>query len=165
MDNNLNYIKTTVFENCLFSISNFELEAESSAYDACRFELNSLKIISRSAKITPKKSGLFVTLWKRNVKNGLIEPFEDSDEIDFFLVTVRTETEFGQFVFPKSTLIKNGIISTIKKEGKRAFRVYPPWSQANNKQAEKTQKWQQAFFYKINDSTDFVWVTKLFELK
>lgn len=34
-------------------------ELEGTAYDTCQFELNRIKIISRSSKITPKKVGQF----------------------------------------------------------------------------------------------------------
>ncbi len=77
-------------------------------------------------------------------------------------MNVRTEKKFGQFVFPKSILIKKGIISTTKKEGKRAFRVYPNWGIIKEKQAEQTQKWQLNYFYEINDSTDFKKVMELY---
>ena len=164
MNNNLEQIKTAVLDKCFLSISNFEFESESTVYDACRFELNGLKIISRNAKITPKKSGQFVTFWKRT-ENNPIEPFEETDPIDFYLVTIRTETDLGFFVFPKSLLIKKGIISTKNKEGKRAFRVYPPWTEANNAQAIRTQKWQQAYFIPISDSIDIVRVKRLFDTK
>ncbi|WP_437396943.1 MepB family protein [Flagellimonas lutimaris] len=164
MDNNLNQIKTEIYENCGLNISDFYLEAESKEYDACRFELNGQKIISRNAKITPKKVGQFVTFWKRN-GNGSIGPLEENDPIDFYAVNVRTETQFGQFVFPKTVLIKKGIISTDNKEGKRAFRVYPNWDTAKNKQAERTQKWQLNYFYEINDSTDLNKVAELYKTK
>lgn len=153
MDRNLNEIKRNVYDKCNFNISNFLFESESKEYEACRFELNELKIISRNAKITPKKSGQFVTFWKRN-KNGIIEPFDLTDEIDFYIVNVWSENKFGQFVFPKSVLIENGIISTEKKEGKRGFRVYPSWDLAQNKQALRTQKWQLNCFYEINEMLD-----------
>jgi hypothetical protein len=78
---------------------------------------------------------------------------------------VRTEKKFGQFVFPKSVLIKKGIISTRKKEGKRAFRVYPNWDVAKNKQAERTQKWQLDYFYEINATTDLQKVTGLYKIE
>ncbi|GGX30154.1 MepB family protein [Aquimarina muelleri] len=164
MDYNLNQIKTDVYDKCGFEILDFEIELESKEYCACRFKLNELHIISRNAKITPKKSGQFVTFWKRN-GNGLIEPFEEIDQIDFYTINVRADNEFGQFVFPKSILIKKGIISTEKKEGKRGFRVYPNWDIAQNKQAEQTQKWQLNYFYKINDSTDFNKIMKLYEIE
>ena len=163
MDNNLDQIKFEVYEKCGLKISKFQTETESKEYNACRFELNGLKIISRNSKITPKKVGQFVTFWKRN-GNGPIEPFEEKDQIDFYVVNVRTENEFGQFVFPKSVLIKKGIISTDKKEGKRAFRVYSSWDNANNKQAERTQKWQLDFFYEINDSTALKKAMELYKI-
>ncbi len=162
MDNNLNQIKTEVYDKCSLEIQNFITEPESKEYDACRFELNGRSIISRSAKVTPKKIGQFVTFWKRN-EGGPIEPFSETDRIDFYAVNVRSENQFGQFVFPKSILIKKGIISTEKKEGKRAFRVYPKWDTTTNKQSERTQKWQLNYFYEINKSVDCNKIIELYE--
>mgnify|MGYP003635188015 CR=1 FL=1 len=162
MDPNLNQIITNIYAKCALDISDFKLEPESKEYDACQFKLNGKHMINRNAKITPKKVGQFVTFWKRN-GNGPIEPFKETDKIDFYTVNVRTENAFGQFVFPKSELIKKGIISTEKKEGKRAFRVYPKWDIAKNKQAERTQKWQLNYFYEINDSTDLIKVSELYK--
>lgn len=161
MDKNLNQIKAEIYDKCSFEISDFKPEPESSGYDACQFDLDGRKIISRTAKITPKKVGQFVTFWKRN-ENGPIEPFDEDDQIDFYVVNVRTEKEFGQFVFPKSVLIKKGIISTDTKEGKRAFRVYPRWDTAKNKQAQRNQKWQLNYFYEIGEMTDFKKVNELY---
>lgn len=161
MDENLNQIKTEIYDKCSFEISHFKLEPESREYDACRFDLDGRKIICRNAKITPKKVGQFVTFWKRN-ENGPIEPFEENDKIDFYVVNVRTENGFGQFVFPKSVLIGKGIISSGKKEGKRAFRVYPSWDIVKNKQAELTQNWQLSYFYEIGKMTDFKKVNDLY---
>lgn len=160
MDNNLNQVKKDIYDKVSLSISDFKTEQESKEYSACQFKLNRLNINSRSAKITPKKVGQFVTFWKR-ITNGPIEPFNEKDSFDFFVVNIRAEKEFGQFVFPKSVLIEKGIISTEKKEGKRAFRVYPQWDVANNKQAERTQKWQLNYFYAINGNPD---VNKAIEL-
>lgn len=162
MNTNLNQIKAKVYNKCALEITVFEPEPESKEYDACRFKLNGLNIISRTAKATPKKTGQFVTFWKRN-GNGPIEPFSETDLIDFFAVNVRTENRFGQFVFPKSVLLKKGIISTESKEGKRAFRVYPDWDIAKNKKAEQTQKWQLNYFYEINDSTDLNKAAELYK--
>lgn len=162
MDSNLTQIIKEVYNKCALEVSDFKLEPESKEYDACRFQLNGLKIISRNAKITPKKVGQFVTFWKRH-GNGPIEPFYETDQIDFYIVNVRTENEFGQFVFPKSVLIKKGIISTKQKEGKRAFRVYPNWDLPNNKQAGRTQKWQLEYFYEINDATNFNKIKELYQ--
>jgi len=155
-------IKKEVYDKCELQISEFEYESESTEYIACSFKLNGLNIICRSAKITQKKTGQFVTFWKRNV-NGPIEPFYETDNIDFYVVNVRNKNKLGQFVFPKSMLIKNGIISTDKKEGKRAFRVYPPWDIVQNKQAERTQKWQLNYFYETGKFTDYKKVKELYK--
>lgn len=140
--------KELLFDKCNFELSNFEIEKESSEYCACRFEINTKKVLFRSAKITPTKTGQFVTLWKRKNEKSDIIPFEISDEIDLIVINTRTKTNFGQFIFPKSVLAEQGII-TDKKEGKRGFRVYPEWDLTESKQAKKTQKWQLDYFIKI----------------
>ena len=56
------------------------------------------------------------------------------------------------------------IISTSKKEGKRGFRVYPPWDTATNKQAVKTQQWQLDYYYEITPTTNFKKVKELFNM-
>ncbi|WP_299256781.1 MepB family protein [uncultured Aquimarina sp.] len=154
-------IKQSVFDPCALMIKQFSLESESKEYKACNFHLNDLKIVCRSAKITPKKVGQFVTFWKRKNK-GPIEPFEETDLIDYFIVNVKHDDHLGQFVFPKSKLIEKGIISTDKKEGKRAFRVYPPWYTAKNIQAIRTQKWQLNYFLQIDDSLNIELAQKLY---
>ncbi len=161
MDKNLKQIKAEIYDRCNLEVSNFKIEVESKEYDACQFELNSRNILCRKAKITPKKAGQFVTFWKRN-KGGSIEPFDESDQIDFYVVNVKTENEFGQFVFPKSVLIKKGIISTDTKEGKRAFRVYPCWDITKNKQAQRNQKWQLNYFYEIDKMSNCKKVNDLY---
>ena len=163
MNHNLESIRNKIYIKCGLIISDFKIEIESQEYDACQFKLSGLKIISRSAKITPKKAGQFVTFWKRK-GNGPIEPFSDKDPIDYFVVNVQSDNKFGQFVFPKSVLIEKGIISTIQKEGKRAIRVYPSWDKPKSKQAEKTQKWQLNYFYEIGEMTDFEQVKGLYFL-
>ncbi len=148
MNLNIKETEELLFDKLDFTLSNIEIEKESTEYCAHRFDINNRKILFRQAKITPTKIGQFVTLWKRNSIKNVIEPFEVSDEIDLFVINVKTESRLGQFVFPKSILIEKGIISD-KKEGKRAIRVYPIWDNAENKQAIKTQKWQLDYFIEI----------------
>ncbi len=161
MNKHLSLIKVNIYDKCGLSISAFKKEVESKEYDACRFELNGLKVVSRTAKVTPKKVGQFVTFWKRN-QNGIIEPLDEFDPIDFYAVIVKTDSKFGQFVFPKSILIKKRIISTSKKEGKRGFRVYPIWDKVKNNQAIKTQDWQLKYFYEIDEKIDLTRVPELY---
>lgn len=68
------------------------------------------------------------------IKNNIALP-----ELDFIIITVATETDFGQFIFPKSILAAQGIIA-----------VYPPWDMVMNKQAVQTQKWQGEYFLTID---------------
>ena len=161
LNRNLIDVKTQIYNKVNFQIYKIENEIEVIEYDACRFELNKMKIISRSSKITPKKVGQFVTFWKRNI-NKTTEPYSETDLIDFYVINVKTETNFGQFVFPKSELINKGIISTKEKDGKRGFRVYPSWDNPKNKQANKAQEWQLKYFYDINKSTDLIIVRRLY---
>ena len=134
-------------------MSNLTIEPESQDYGACEFDLNHRHIKLRVAKITPKKVGQFVTLWKRK-NNGPIIPYELEDPIDLFVISVRTAEHFGQFVFPKKILSEKGILSSKEKKGKLAIRVYPPWDTPNNKQAEKTQAWQLPYFFEIDSQRD-----------
>lgn len=132
-------------------ISTFQKEKESQEYAACRFEIDGLKIIGRNAKITPKKIGQFVTVWKRSL-DGITQPFHETDEFDFLIINVRKENQLGQFVFPKAILVEKGIITSIKKEGKRGFRVYPVWDEPTSSQAIKSQKWQLKHFITPEDA-------------
>ncbi len=153
MNNELKAIKKEIYDKCSFQVTRLENEPEGKEYGACHYRLDEMTVFSRNGKITPKKVGQFVSFWKRN-GNGIIEPFEETDRIDFFLVNVKDENQFGHFVFPLSVLIKKGILSTASKEGKRAFRVYPPWCSVSSKQAERTQNWQLEYFLEVNNSTD-----------
>jgi hypothetical protein len=151
-----------LFEKADLELAYLQKESESDEYSAFRFSLNNKKICYREAKITPTKTGQFVTLWKRNT-SGIIEPFDYSDAIDFVIVSVRKDQNWGQFIFPKKTLLEKGIFSTENKEGIRATRVYPPWDETTSKQAQKTQKWQlDYFFHFTNNEIDFNRLKKIF---
>lgn len=164
MNNYLNLKIIDLYKNLDFRISDFQREPESKEYAACRFKLNELNTVSRHAKITPKKVGQFVTFWKRS-GDATITPFEEQDDFDLFVVTVKVDNELGQFIFPKSILIKKGIISTNQKEGKRAFRVYPSWDLPQSKQALQSQKWQLEYFCKIEESTENSRFSNLYSIK
>lgn len=149
--NELNLIKEQVFDPCGLTITTFQPNTESKEYGACSFLLNEMIIEFRVSKITPVKTGQFVTLWKRN-GNGMTEPLHDTDSFDFVIIAVRQEHRFGLFVFPKNVLVTKGIVSHKNKSGKRGFRVYLPWDKASNKQAQQTQEWQVNYFLAIENS-------------
>jgi hypothetical protein len=128
-----------------YTIANFTHEPESQEYQACRFTLDGLKVVCRTAKITPTKVGQFVTIWKRN-ELGKTCPFRSDDDIDLVIINCVSDENTGHFIFPKSVLINKGTISTPTKVGKMGIRVYPIWDKADNPQAIRTQKWQLEYW-------------------
>ncbi len=126
-------------------------EPESSEYDACRFSLNGHIIAFRVAKTTPTKVGQFVTIWKRPTAKDEIAPLDISDSVDFVIVCVSSKTHRGQFIFDQKILLEKHIMSQGAKEGKRAFRIYPPWTIPLSREALKTQKWQLSYFFSIEE--------------
>ncbi|MEX0446597.1 MepB family protein [Xenorhabdus sp. SGI246] len=131
-----------------FSVTPYR-ENESHEYEAIRFGLSGKSILFRQAKITPRKVGYFVTLWKRPFPNAEIMPFEQKDKIDFCIIATYSESQKGIFLFDSDILTRQGIFSTRNKEGKRAIRVYPSWIYPDSKQAIKTQKWQSSYFINL----------------
>jgi len=150
-----------VYEPNKWKINNLVREKESFEYGATEFILNQHNIKFRVAKTTPKKNGQFVTLWKR-AGSGSIQPFDMADSFDLVVISTRSSTHFGQFIFPKNLLHKKGIVSKDEIGGKLAIRVYPPWDIANSKQAIKTQKWQLPYFFEINEGMGLSNIKKLF---
>ncbi|GLR18003.1 MepB family protein [Portibacter lacus] len=162
LNRELNWISEMVYAPCGFQISDIEIEKESKAYHACQFRMNDQNMVHRKAKITPKKVGQFVTLWKRGV-SGETEPYCDTDEIDFILISVINDKRIGQFIFPKAALIQNKILTTNQRQGKRGFRVYPSWDDPQSKQAVKTQAWQIHYFIEFDIHQDLKIVKRLFQ--
>jgi hypothetical protein len=147
----LRIFKKLVYNKFSFDLVGLNIEDESQEYGACSFKINGKAIQFRVSKITPKKVGQFVTIWKRN-EQGITQPFEETDQIDFIVISSRNGDNFGQFIFPKSVLVDKGIITGKNKEGKRGIRVYPSWDKPINKQAIKSQSWQIKYFENIQDN-------------
>ncbi|MEY8760719.1 MepB family protein [Chryseobacterium tongliaoense] len=148
----INRIENSVFKALQLELSNLTADPESEEYSGHNFLLNTFIIKFRKAKITPTKNGQFVTLWRRN-SAGKTEPFTSSDHFDFYIIATEQNNSSGFFIFPKKVLAEKQILTSSQKEGKRGFRVYPPWDKAESKQAERTQNWQIQFFIDISDST------------
>lgn len=126
-------------------ISDLTEEKECTEYVGYNFHVGALQLKFRKSKITPKKVGQFVTLWRRNAHQQT-EPFHAKDDFDFYIFLSEDGERNGIFLFSKSLLIEKNILSTDQKEGKRGFRLYPTWARVNNRQAEKTQAWQTNYF-------------------
>ncbi len=127
-------------------------ETESVEYEACRLSFDGKIVLFRKAKITPKKIGQFVTLWKRTTKKSEIAPFDETDEIEWVIIRVSEKTHNGHFLFNQKILLEKDIFSANGTGGKRALRVYPPWNPPTSAQALKTQKWQLQYFFSLNDN-------------
>lgn len=143
---NINAANTLVYKPCGFSVTNYHIETESLQYKACTFTLNNLRVVFRKSKITPTKVGQFVTTWKRN-KAGITVPFDNADDFDLLIIESVCDEKIGHFVFTKSALLVNKIITSKHTKGKCGIRVYPTWDKPESKQAIKTQQQQSACFY------------------
>lgn len=155
MDNKASFIKQQItlmsmLTSTPFSeITEFKIEKESQKYKACKFKIKQQQFICRLAFTTPKKTGQFVTFWKRNTQKQTA-PYSELDVFDYLLIVSKKEDDIGYFMFPKAILIEKGIISSVQKAGKRGFRVYSPWDTPANKQALNSQQWQLNYFVKTN---------------
>jgi hypothetical protein len=146
-------VKERIYDPLGFVCSGLAPEGgrEGAEYGAHKYRLNADSVRYRSAKKTPEKNGLFVTLWRRQ-SGGTIRPFDVGDNIDFFEITVREDEHFGHFVFPARVLREHRILSSREAEGKRAFRLYPPWSSPHSAQAARTRRWQGEHFRAIDET-------------
>jgi hypothetical protein len=117
-------------------------ESESSEYGAIKFLLNGKTVLFRQAKTTPKKIGQFVTIWKRETPQSEVAPFDRFDGVDWVIVAVDQDDQFGVFVFSATLLAQKKVFSEHADGGKRAIRVYAPWTHPVAAQAKRTQKWQ-----------------------
>ena len=136
----------------LFSIQQtqpFSFDIESKDYAGFELKLNSQRIICRTAKITPTKTGCFVTLWKRNAINKTTQPFEANDEVSLVLVFAKSEFKQGFFIFTENVLVEKGIFRSPQKAGKCATRLYPPWSEPTAKDAIRSKQWQVDYFLEL----------------
>ncbi|HMR85662.1 MAG TPA: MepB family protein [Niabella sp.] len=103
MMDELKRVEKAIFKISGLKISGITEDPECAAYMGCSFQMGRWNVKYRKAKITPKKTGQFVTLWKRNTQNQT-EPFSTNDDFDFYLIAAGQEQAFGFFLFPKYIL-------------------------------------------------------------
>ncbi len=149
----LQLLQRTIWAPLDLEISDPLLDKEASEYMGCDFLVNGLHVKFRKARITPKKTGLFVTLWQRDSKGKTI-PFHQNHSTELYIIMAQQSEKDGFFIFPKQALVLANILSTDHKEGKRGFRLYTPWDTTNNGQAMKTQQWQSNYFFETDLPVD-----------
>jgi hypothetical protein len=120
-------------------------EPEGAGYDAHRIDVDGMSLLYRSARLTPRKNGLFVAVWTRSL-SGETRPLDAADGIDGAVVHAREGGRSGFFVFPLDVLITRGVFSSAKAPGRRGIRVYPPWTEPGSAQARATMAWQCEWF-------------------
>lgn len=162
----INQIDKLLFTPCGLELSNVRKEKEGEEYSAHTFQLSERKVKFRIAKTTPTKTGQFVAIWKRN-KEGITEPFESSDDIDFLIIATKKELCFGCFILPKAILHEKRILSDSMRDGKRGMRVYSTWDATTNKQAQKTQEWMSRYFFDLSQDKpiNFTKAKELFSIE
>lgn len=153
MKDELQIMQETVFAPLGLSITSIEADQEAEEYSGYNFLLNTLSVKYRKAKITPKKVGQFVTLWKRGT-DGQTLPFCYDDPFDGYILAVRQNNQLGVFIFPKKVLHEKHILSSAQQAGKRGFRLYPAWDTPLSRQAVSSQTWQCQYFYDITHMDD-----------
>ncbi len=143
-----NLLKTILFTKFNSKISSINQDIICNKYGAFSFTISGHHIIHRFSKPTPKKIGQFVSIWKRNQKGETI-PLELTDNFDYLAISVKYRNNYGIFLFSKSLLAKEGILTNNENKGKRGIRIYPPWDKATNFQAKRSQKWQTQYFISL----------------
>lgn len=148
-------IEQLIFRTSKFRIVNLTQDNECREYFGFNFQLGSQQIKFRKAKLTPKKIGQFVTLWKRNLK-GQTVPYNLDDGFEFYIILTEFAHKSGFFIFPKEVLARMGILTSSHGDGKRGFRVYPEWDVPNTRQGTRTKEWQGEYFIEINDEENTI---------
>lgn len=134
------------------------LDPYNQEYEGFDFSVSQTTYRSRLAKKTPKKSGYFLAIWKKDSENKNI-PFHENQFPDYLIVNIMDGEREGQFIFPKALLKQKGILRSITMPGKMAFRAYTPWDQDLNSSATKTAKWQIPYFVELpveNPTRDYL---------
>lgn len=128
-------------------LENIVIETQNAEYNGVTFDFNEEKYRFRTGKITPKKKGAFVVMWKKD-ENNKNEPYHVDNFPDYLCVIIEDD-EQGFLLIPRKELVKNKVISSDGINGKMGFRIYLPDEKELNATARRTQKWQQNFYYKI----------------
>jgi hypothetical protein len=138
-------VKRSVFDPLGLECSLPRPESANAEYGAFLLCVGDRHVRSRVARVTPTKSGLFVAVWRR-APDRSTQPHDSEEGIEVLAISVREGEHFGLFVFPRDALIVHGIVSVAGVGGKRGFRLYPPWSAVESRQARQTQQWQVEYY-------------------
>lgn len=85
-------------------------EPDNAEYGAVIADVGQSTTRFRVGKLTPRKVGLFVSVWRR-APGGSTEPFPAEGNVDMLVVAAREGDRFGAFVFPTEVLVSRGVVS------------------------------------------------------
>lgn len=147
----LGHIDDVLYKPNLLIVQSVQEEKQNAKYGAGIFQLSSKTIRFRVAKKTPTKIGQFVAFWEKDEMNQN-RPFLSADAPDLLVITTfENDHAFGQFIFPKDTLIQQNILRSGSSKGRMAIRVYPVWDYPTSQQAQQTQAWQLPYFVDMRE--------------
>lgn len=156
MNHYINKLNELVFKMNNLKLHRVLKEVYNEAYQAHTLYLDDKSIRYRKSKITPTKSGQFVSFWTKD-ENGKNRAYTDEESKDFLLIDCMSHNSHeGFFLFPKDALLKHDILKTMTEKGKMGMRVYPSWESVDNKTAFKTQCWQTEYFVDLSLEDDIV---------
>jgi hypothetical protein len=112
-------------------------------------------VLYRSARLTPRKNGLFVAVWTRG-HSGVTRPLDADDGVDVAAIHVREGDRSGVFLLPRAVLLARAVFASAQSPGRRGIRVYPPWTVPESAQARSTMAWQGEWFLSMTDGDDVV---------
>lgn len=147
----------------LSEIEQLTLEAQNIEYEGMSFYLNNVQFRSRLAKLTSKKTGYFVVFWEKDAENKN-QPYYFENSPEKLIVSIIDNNFRGQFVFPKTVLLKQGVLKGVNSKGKMGIRVYPSWTGNLNNSAKKTQQWQSAYFIDLSSDINLKKLNELYFL-
>lgn len=142
-------------------ITSITEEKQNSEYKGFSFSVYEHTYRSRLAKLTAKKKGYFVAFWEKDINNRN-QAYSYDESPNKIVISVIDNERKGQFIFPKSVLLQQGVLRSETSKGKMAMRVYPSWEQELNSSAEKSQKWQMKYFIDVSKAVDIARLTDLY---
>lgn len=126
------------------AVTELAAEPEAAGYEGAVVRIGSRQLRVRSARITPKKNGLFVAIWIRRA-DGTSGPVPHDDASDGLLILVAEGQERGAFLIPAVAPLGLRELAD-GTGGKRGFRLYPPWTTPESPQAARSQRAQVPYF-------------------
>ena len=134
-----------IIKNYYGDVEEVAWERQNQKYFGCIAKLKDYTHRIRLAKVTPKKVGQFVAVWEKNLRN-INQPFLCDNSPDYLSIFVFCDDKKGVFIFRRKVIEEKGIYSSITKECKMGFRLYPDWDNPGSLEANKTKKWQIKYF-------------------